>query len=76
MSTLDQMDTLGTLSIGAGGHWGEMGTRKNEHQGKLTFEANGHLGLMDIGANGHWGEMGTRKNEHHSKWSLLGNWGK
>ena len=49
MSTLDQMGTLGTLSIGAGGHWGEMGTRKNEHQSKLTFEANGHLGSMDIG---------------------------
>ena len=61
MSTLDQMGTLGTLSIGAAistcGHWGEMGTRKNEHQGKLTFEANGHwdgtLGRWTLEGNGH-----------------------
>ena len=65
----------GRWALGVNRQLGLMGTRKNEHQGKSAFEANGHLGSMDIGANGHWGEMGTRKNEHQSKWAL-GSWGK
>ena len=61
--TVEQMGTLGSMDIGASGHWGQMsiggetGTRKNEHQNKWAFmrqmgtvEQMGTLGPMDIGA--------------------------
>ena len=62
------MSTLGPMDIGASGHWGEMGTRKNEHQGKWalgTIGANEQFGKMGVwnkwafGKMGIWGQMGT-----------------
>ena len=67
MGTLEQMGTLGPIGIGASGHWGQMhghfgklGTRKNEHQGKWAIGANRHFG-----ANGHFGTDG-----HRGKWAF------
>ena len=61
------MGTLGPMSIGASGHWGQIWAHgENEHQEKLVpgqtgrlFAANEHLdqtgtlGTMSIGAGGH-----------------------
>ena len=91
MGTVKQMGTLGPMDIGASGPWGEMGTRKNEHQSKWTLDnweneqfvqmgvwdkwAFGEMGIL--GQIGTWG-MATRKNEHQSKWAFGANghfWG-
>ena len=71
------MGTLGPImNIGASEHWGEMGTRKNEHQGKSAIGAKGHFGANGyFGTDGHWSKRALGENEHQSKWAL-GNWGK
>ena len=82
------MGFLGPMSFGASRHlgqmgtWGEMATRKNEHQTKWAFGANRYmgqmgiegmwgLGQMDIWMNEHFevkGHFGT--NEHWGKWAF------
>ena len=81
------MGTLGPMSFGPSGHWGQMrtwgkwapgkiNTRANRQLGQMgTLDQMGILGPMDIGASGFSGKMGTRKNKLQSKWAL-GNWGR
>ena len=88
MGSLEHMSILGSMSFGASGHlgqigtWGEMATRKNEHQSKWAFGANRYMGQMgiecmwglrqmDIWMNEHFGvkrHFGT--NEHWGKWAF------
>ena len=44
MGTLGQMSTLGPMSFGASGLWGQMGPWENEHQEKLVPEQTGICG--------------------------------
>ena len=53
------------------GTWGEVTTRKNEHQSNWAFGANRYMGQMDIWGKGHLrakGRFGT--NEHGDKWTF------
>ena len=69
------MGTLGPImDIGAWEHWGkmgilrQMGTRKNEHQGKSAIGANGHFGANEyFGTDGHWGKWALGENGHQEK---------
>ena len=56
------MGTLGPMDIGVSEHWGEMGTRKIEHQSKWAFGANGHFGANGrFGTDRHWGKWAPEK---------------
>ena len=54
--TLGQMGTLGPMSIGASGHRGQMGTRKNEHQSKCVWMEVGAGTIRHLGKWVLWGK--------------------
>ena len=56
------------MSIGENGHLRQMGTTKNEHQGKSAIGANGHFGANGyFGTDGHWGKWALGENGHQEK---------
>ena len=57
MGILVQMGTLGPMSFGASGHWGQMDNLGQ--MGIWDIGGMGGLGQIDIWENGHFGPMGV-----------------
>ena len=83
MGTLGQTGTLGPMSFGPSGHWGQMCTWGKWAPGKMSTRANRQLGQMGtlgkrvFGTNGRWEHVGTRTNGHLVPMSIgaSGHWG-
>ena len=52
MGILGQMSTLGPMSFGANGHWGQMGNLGHGGLGQIDIWENEHFGPIGVGASG------------------------
>ena len=73
MSTLNQMGTVGTMSIGAGGHCGKMGNWSQWALGKMSTRANRQLRQMGIWDRWTLGQMGIGRKRPPGKMSIKAN---